>query len=56
MTQKEIMAIATNPAALEILAEIAKEEEFKMWTPESEEKAINARVKELVEELKEEIR
>lgn len=51
MTQKDILAIAKNPVAMEILAEIAQIQENMCYKTEFEKKTETRRMKELAKEL-----
>lgn len=51
MTQKDIIAIAKNPVAMEILAEIANIQENMCYKTEYEQKTETRRMKALAKEL-----
>lgn len=55
MTQKEIIMIAKNPVAIEILKEIANIQENMCYKTEYEKKTENRKMKELAKELIEDI-
>ena len=55
MTQKEIIMIAKNQVAMEILAEIANIQENMCYKTEHEKKTETRRMKELAKELIEDI-
>ena len=55
MTQKDILAIAKNPVAMEILSEIAHIQENMCYKTEFEMKHETRRMKELAKELIEDI-
>lgn len=55
MTQKDILAIAKNPVAMEIIAEIAHIQENMCYKTEFEKKTETRRMKELAKKLIEDI-